>query len=101
VVRGAVEMQRGLEIERESERARERGRDATNTTGPEEGGDLNTRYEIEPMGRARRMQISPITHAGYFAIIIAVHARGCCKLRRRVSRISEPPGKIHHEVLSP
>lgn len=28
------------------------------------------------MGRVRRMQISPITHAGYFAIIIAVHARG-------------------------
>lgn len=43
----------------------------------EEGGDLNTRYEIEPMGRDRRMQISPITHASYLAIIIAVHARGC------------------------
>jgi len=58
-------MQRGLEIERESngesdreqeskrERERESARDATNTAGPEEGGDLNTRYEIEPMGRAR------------------------------------------------
>lgn len=32
--------------------------------------------EIEPMGRVRRMQISPITHTGYFAVIIAVHARG-------------------------
>lgn len=53
-----------------------RKRGATNTAGPVEGGDLNTRYEIEPMGRVRRMQISPITHAGYFAVIIAVHARG-------------------------
>lgn len=55
---------------------RKRKRDAANTVGPVEGGDLNTRYEIEPMGRVRRMQISPITHAGYFAVIIAVHARG-------------------------
>lgn len=49
------------------------------------------------MGRVRRMQISPITHAGYFAIIIAVHAR------RRVSYDGEfrgypPPGKIHHPL---
>lgn len=81
---------------KEEERKREgkRERDATNTAPDrEEGGDLNTRYEIEPMGRARRMQISPITHAGYFAIIIAVHARG------RVSYDGEfrgypSPGKI-------
>lgn len=63
----------GFKGERERER---RARDATNSAGPVEGGDLNTRYEIEPMGRVRRMQISPITHAGYFAVIIAVHARG-------------------------
>lgn len=56
---------------------RKRKRDATNTAGPVEGGDLNTRYEIEPMGRVRRMQISLIIHTGYFAVIIAVHARGC------------------------
>lgn len=67
-----------IDRERESEgrRKRERKRRNKHSAGPEEGGDLNTRYEIEPMGRVRRMQISLITHTGYFAIIIAVHARG-------------------------
>lgn len=51
-----------------------------------EGGDLNTRYEIEPMGRIeKRMQISLITHAGYLAIIIAVQpcARDATDIRPR------------------
>lgn len=54
------------------------------------GGDLNTRYEIEPMGRAeKRMQISPITHAGYLAVIIAV---------QRERRRGYPPAEKSKQV---
>lgn len=76
---GFIEIDRERESVRRRKREREKEREKeTQQTQrrTEEGGDLNTRYEIEPMGRVRRMQISPITHAGYFAIIIAVHARG-------------------------
>lgn len=83
---------RGQQRGSEEIRKRERERDATNSAGTVEGGDLNTRYEIEPMGRVRRMQISPITHAGYFACNNC-RARPRTYKLRRVSRISEPPRK--------